>query len=80
MTYSRTEHVQKFEFLSTALKRHPAVISIDPSEAICASGICRIIKDGRPLYNDDAHPAYSHAKFYQAIIADALASETTIQR
>lgn len=75
LTFSRADYDRTFGFLQSALDRDQHLIArrIRPAEVLCRTGVCAIVHDGKPLYNDNAHPAFSQTPFYARIIARGLA-------
>ena len=78
---TRQDFDKTYQFLLQALDRDNRLISvrIKPADTICGSGYCAITNDGRPLYSDTAHPAFSQAPYYAAIIARNSALPTLNQ-
>lgn len=70
----KASYDRRFRFLTDALTAHPGVTTIRPAEQICEKRRCDVLWNGRPLYHDDAHPAASQRRYYQAIIDSALAT------
>jgi hypothetical protein len=46
--------------------------TISVAEAMCEGGLCRFVADGRPLFHDDNHPAYSSSSFFATHIEREL--------
>ena len=57
--YTRAEYDKQFAFLFEALARHPNVSVIRSAPYVCPLSYCEVLRNGRPLYHDDAHPAAS---------------------
>jgi peptidoglycan/LPS O-acetylase OafA/YrhL len=45
---------------------------VDPSREMCSSGTCLTIVDGRPIYHDNNHPAFSQKEFFAKIMLDQI--------
>ena len=50
----------------------PADHRIDPAPALCPGGTCRFVRDGRPIYSDNNHPAAHTAPLFAGLLARAL--------
>ena len=70
-TYDRT-----FRFLHTAFDRHADLIAgrINAAPALCTADMCRAEHRGRPVFEDNNHPAFVQAAFFADIIAREMAS------
>lgn len=77
ISYSSTEHKNRFKFLMQELSHHPSITLLQPARRICGGTSCDLLFKGRPLYSDDPHPASSQRSFYSTIIANDLARHSS---
>ena len=45
---------------------------VDPSRVLCSSGTCLTMVNGRPIYHDNNHPAFSQKAFFAKIIFEQI--------
>ena len=64
------DHRATFAFLTAILNRHQALITsrIDPATIMCRENLCMLTHDGRPVYSDNSHPAWTASPFYAAML------------
>ena len=64
------DHRTTFAFFTAILDRHAALITsrIDPAAALCRDRLCTLTHDGRALYSDNSHPAWSSSAFYAEML------------
>jgi peptidoglycan/LPS O-acetylase OafA/YrhL len=74
LRFSGAEYQAQFRFLIEELERMPDVVLIRPAAHLCASGVCQVEIDGRPLYHDNAHPAGSQAPYFASLIEHDVAA------
>ncbi len=60
------DHRTTFAFLTTILDRHTALFTsrIDPAVTMCRRLSCLLVHEGKPVYSDNSHPAWSASPFY----------------
>jgi peptidoglycan/LPS O-acetylase OafA/YrhL len=77
---SRTEHEQRFAFMTAALEANRNLIkgTISPLVAMCPNDSCIVEHNGIPLYFDDNHPSLSSAPFFSRIIEDQIGTRSQL--
>jgi peptidoglycan/LPS O-acetylase OafA/YrhL len=63
---TRAEHDQSFAFFKDILDRNQALIAsrVDPAASLCNAQHCAVQHDGRSLYSDNNHPAWSASPYF----------------
>ncbi|MEM6409326.1 MAG: acyltransferase family protein [Pseudomonadota bacterium] len=69
---SLTDHLAEFAPVFSAFDQAQGVTRLSLIEPFCEADICRAVVDGRPLFTDNNHLAFSQSKRIAEIMAKAL--------
>jgi len=70
------KHRSEYRFFYDAVRQSRSRLGgvVDAAAVLCASGKCRTVAGGRPIYHDNGHPAASQSRYFAAILRDQLAA------
>ena len=74
LTQPYSSYQRDFAFLEQAVAHNSERLggTISAAKAMCDGGVCRFVKDGRPLFSDNNHPAFSSSEFFASLIEREL--------
>jgi peptidoglycan/LPS O-acetylase OafA/YrhL len=70
----RTEFIREYQPIYKVFNSASSNLNgvADPSRVMCSSGRCLTLVNGRPVYHDNNHPAFSQKEFFAKILSDQI--------
>jgi len=70
------QHRSEYRFFYDAVRQSGSKLGgvVDAAAVLCASGKCRTVVGGRPIYHDNGHPAASQSGYFAGILGNQLAT------